>query len=168
MQARFDTFVHQYNHDRPHQALDMATPASRYQEWTALSRLTLTQVAQATDLLESMREGLVGRIDSLRRIRFKPHRGERPRLEQHLLLRLLAEAFLAEGLRPTTASGGLFASVAVVVHPNQPMTIKHSLLAKAIAEANREWDTHKVTLAAPPPPPPLAKFGLLADLIKAR
>lgn len=30
-QARFDTFVHQFNHDRPHQALDMATPASRYQ-----------------------------------------------------------------------------------------------------------------------------------------
>ena len=29
-QARFDTFVHQYNHDRPHQALEMATPASRY------------------------------------------------------------------------------------------------------------------------------------------
>jgi len=29
-QARFDTFVHQYNHDRPHQALAMATPASRY------------------------------------------------------------------------------------------------------------------------------------------
>jgi len=30
-QARFDAFVHQYNHERPHQALDMATPASRYQ-----------------------------------------------------------------------------------------------------------------------------------------
>jgi putative transposase len=30
-QARFDTFVHEYNHERPHQALDMATPASRYQ-----------------------------------------------------------------------------------------------------------------------------------------
>jgi putative transposase len=30
-QARFDTFLHQYNHERPHQALDMATPASRYQ-----------------------------------------------------------------------------------------------------------------------------------------
>ena len=29
-QARFDTFIHQYNHERPHQALDMATPASRY------------------------------------------------------------------------------------------------------------------------------------------
>ena len=27
-QARFDTFVHRYNHGRPHQALDMATPAS--------------------------------------------------------------------------------------------------------------------------------------------
>lgn len=33
-QARFDTFVHQFNHDRPHQALDMATPASRYQPST--------------------------------------------------------------------------------------------------------------------------------------
>jgi putative transposase len=30
-QARFDTWVHQYNHERPHQALEMATPASRYQ-----------------------------------------------------------------------------------------------------------------------------------------
>ena len=30
-QARFDTFVHQFNHERPHQALEMATPASRYQ-----------------------------------------------------------------------------------------------------------------------------------------
>ena len=30
-QARFDTFVHQFNHERPHQALDMTTPASRYQ-----------------------------------------------------------------------------------------------------------------------------------------
>ena len=29
-QARFDTFVHRFNHERPHQALDMATPASRY------------------------------------------------------------------------------------------------------------------------------------------
>lgn len=32
--ARFDTFVHQFNHERPHQALDMATPASRYQPST--------------------------------------------------------------------------------------------------------------------------------------
>jgi putative transposase len=30
-QQRFDAFQHQYNHERPHQALDMATPASRYQ-----------------------------------------------------------------------------------------------------------------------------------------
>jgi len=29
-QARFETFVHRFNHERPHQALDMATPASRY------------------------------------------------------------------------------------------------------------------------------------------
>jgi putative transposase len=29
-QGRFDTFVHRFNHDRPHQALDMCTPASRY------------------------------------------------------------------------------------------------------------------------------------------
>jgi putative transposase len=29
-QGRFDTFVHRFNHDRPHQALDMGTPASRY------------------------------------------------------------------------------------------------------------------------------------------
>jgi putative transposase len=29
-QARFGTFVHRYNHERPHQALDMATPASVY------------------------------------------------------------------------------------------------------------------------------------------
>ena len=29
-QMRFDTFVHRYNQERPHQALDMATPASRY------------------------------------------------------------------------------------------------------------------------------------------
>jgi putative transposase len=35
-QARFDTFIHQYNHERPHQALAMATPASRYE---ASSRL---------------------------------------------------------------------------------------------------------------------------------
>ena len=35
-QMRFDTFVHRYNHERPHQALDMATPASRY---TASPRL---------------------------------------------------------------------------------------------------------------------------------
>ena len=30
-QARFDTFVHEYNHERPHRALDMATPPSHYQ-----------------------------------------------------------------------------------------------------------------------------------------
>lgn len=30
-QARFDTFIQHYNHERPHQALEMATPASRYQ-----------------------------------------------------------------------------------------------------------------------------------------
>jgi putative transposase len=29
-QARFDTFTHRFNHERSHQALDMATPASRY------------------------------------------------------------------------------------------------------------------------------------------
>ena len=29
-QMRFDTFVHRFNHERPHQALDMATPASCY------------------------------------------------------------------------------------------------------------------------------------------
>lgn len=29
-QVRFDSFVHCYNHERPHQALEMATPASRY------------------------------------------------------------------------------------------------------------------------------------------
>jgi len=29
-QMRFGTFRRRYNHDRPHQALDMATPASRY------------------------------------------------------------------------------------------------------------------------------------------
>ena len=29
-QMRFDSFVHRYNHERPHQALDMATPASHY------------------------------------------------------------------------------------------------------------------------------------------
>src|SRR3712207_2270262 len=33
-QGRFDTFVHRFNHERPHQALDMATPASRYQPST--------------------------------------------------------------------------------------------------------------------------------------
>ena len=29
-QARFDTFVQRYNHDRPHQALDMKVPADVY------------------------------------------------------------------------------------------------------------------------------------------
>ena len=29
-QGRFDTFVHRYNHDQPHQALDMHTAASHY------------------------------------------------------------------------------------------------------------------------------------------
>jgi transposase InsO family protein len=29
-QPRFDRFVHSYNHERPHEALGMATPASRY------------------------------------------------------------------------------------------------------------------------------------------
>jgi putative transposase len=29
-QGRFDTFVHRYNHERPHQALDMKTPSSLY------------------------------------------------------------------------------------------------------------------------------------------
>jgi putative transposase len=35
-QARFDTFVHRFNHERPHQALNMHTPASRYQPSTRL------------------------------------------------------------------------------------------------------------------------------------
>jgi putative transposase len=30
-QARFDTFTHRYNYERPHQALDRQTPGSRYQ-----------------------------------------------------------------------------------------------------------------------------------------
>ena len=29
-QGRFDTFVHRFNHERPHQALDMKTPAALY------------------------------------------------------------------------------------------------------------------------------------------
>jgi putative transposase len=29
-QGRFDTFVHRFNHERPHQALDMKTPSSLY------------------------------------------------------------------------------------------------------------------------------------------
>jgi putative transposase len=29
-QGRFDAFAHRYNHERPHQALNMDTPASRY------------------------------------------------------------------------------------------------------------------------------------------
>jgi putative transposase len=29
-QGRFDTFIHRFNHERPHQALDMRTPASLY------------------------------------------------------------------------------------------------------------------------------------------
>jgi putative transposase len=29
-QARFDTFLHRYNHERPHQALDMQVPGERY------------------------------------------------------------------------------------------------------------------------------------------
>jgi putative transposase len=29
-QGRFDTFVHRYNHERPHQALEMKTPSSLY------------------------------------------------------------------------------------------------------------------------------------------
>ena len=29
-QAELDRWVHEYNHDRPHQALDMATPAQRF------------------------------------------------------------------------------------------------------------------------------------------
>lgn len=29
-QMPFDTFVHRFNHERLHQALDMVTPASRY------------------------------------------------------------------------------------------------------------------------------------------
>jgi putative transposase len=33
-QGRFDTFAHHSNHERPHQALDMATRASRYQPST--------------------------------------------------------------------------------------------------------------------------------------
>ena len=33
-QARFDTFAHRFNHERPHQALEMQTPASRYRPST--------------------------------------------------------------------------------------------------------------------------------------
>lgn len=29
-QARFDTFLHRFNEERPHQAVDMRTPASQY------------------------------------------------------------------------------------------------------------------------------------------
>jgi putative transposase len=37
-QARFDAFVERYNQERPHQALEMATPASRYTASTRLYR----------------------------------------------------------------------------------------------------------------------------------
>jgi len=37
-QARFDTFVARYNHDRPHQALDMQVPADRYTRSTRVYR----------------------------------------------------------------------------------------------------------------------------------
>jgi transposase InsO family protein len=47
-QARFDTFVHQFNHERPHQALDMATPASRYQPSRVPIRASRSSSTRAT------------------------------------------------------------------------------------------------------------------------
>jgi putative transposase len=47
-QARFDTFVHQFNHERPHQALDMATPASRYRRQLAPTRASRSWSIRAT------------------------------------------------------------------------------------------------------------------------
>ena len=37
-QARFDTFVEQYNHDRPHQALAMKVPAEVYVRYLLTGR----------------------------------------------------------------------------------------------------------------------------------
>jgi putative transposase len=37
-QARFDTFIHRYNHDRPHQALGMRVPADLYTRSARLYR----------------------------------------------------------------------------------------------------------------------------------
>ena len=91
-QARFDTFTHRYNHERPHQALDMQTPASRYQPAArvlprprrarvSVSRLDGRHHHVRADLLaasEDQREpglcGAEGRREA----------GERARLARHL------------------------------------------------------------------------------------
>lgn len=59
-QACFDAFVHQFNHERPHQALDMATPASRYQP--------STRAYQAFDALEYPRHDWTAVITTCGRI----------------------------------------------------------------------------------------------------
>ena len=44
-QMRFDTFVDRFNRERPHQALDMATPASRYTPRRAPTRASRTSIS---------------------------------------------------------------------------------------------------------------------------
>jgi putative transposase len=38
-QGRFNAFINRYNHERPHQALDMQTPAARYSPSSRLYRV---------------------------------------------------------------------------------------------------------------------------------
>ena len=47
-QARFDTFVQRYNDERPHQALDMKTPASVYHPSAAPIRASTSSSIRAT------------------------------------------------------------------------------------------------------------------------
>ena len=66
-QARFDVWRHKYNHRRPHQALDYATPASRY-------RNSQRTMPTAIEPPEYEPQAMVRKVDEYGRIAFRNRR----------------------------------------------------------------------------------------------
>src|SRR5207245_5858299 len=91
-QARFDTFVQQYNHDRPHQALEMKVPADVYTRslrvYRGPRRPDLT-VSRSDDHGDPLRAGLFQGAEGqsqpgVRRPERRRHAGRRAHLARHL------------------------------------------------------------------------------------
>lgn len=127
--------------------------------WETLTRLGHGDVDAAVDALERIGAGLDGWELVFRRRKWPSRRGERQRFGERYLLELLAETFLELGLPVSTTPSGLFASIAYVLHPAAPETIKHRVLADAIRKA-RERKHRK---ANEPTQPAFGSYGNMVD-----
>ena len=87
-QARFDAFIAELNTERPHEALDMATPASRYtpstRRFTGLPELTypLHDIEITVEIHARNEDGFTDNVirtvsENARTLKIDPHGFER-------------------------------------------------------------------------------------------